>query len=113
MCVLVIDVKLTQYGRLKSNIKKTYTGTYILYSAFESKIVARPIRFVLLERTTYEKRERVCRALLENREKEKVSDEQKSKEKKIERKKTVGKFRKSSLLEREPVRKKRILFFFI
>ena len=55
----------------------------------------------------------MCRALLENREKEKVSDEQKSKEKKIERKKTVGKFRKSSLLEREPVRKKRILFFFI
>ena len=49
----------------------------------------------------------MCRALLENREKEKVSDEQKSKEKKIERKKTVGKFRKSSLLEREPVRKKR------
>ena len=34
------------------------------------------------EPPTRRERERVCRALLENREKEKVSDEQKSKEKK-------------------------------
>ena len=61
---------------LDFNIKKR--RTHILYSAFES---ARPIRLARLERTTYEKRERVFRALLEKKEKErvKVSDDSKKK----------------------------------